>query len=345
MHCKNFGLTYPQCNVNKDELLNFLIAKHNDSTIVVCEEDHHETEGKHLHAAIMLEKQIKICKQDAYDYKGFHCNIQSTRNTTDWLKYVCKDGNYIVYPPTFDVDNLLNNRKKKVATISAKIDADIKKGATLKDIYIDYGPYMVLHDHQIRQYYNSMQEQKLIEENKIKWALRTKFIAGSTKDFNNARIAGWLNDNLLQTHKFRQDNLWITGPTKCGKTTLIEKLQDAGCNIHNVDLDSHFYDGLTEDTQLIVFDEFKAQKSITQMNKICDGSRCRVSIKGSSYKFTKPIPVIVLSNYTLEECYCGSDEHRLETLKGRFIHLTIADNEKIVILEQSPTTTQIVLDE
>ena len=85
LHAKNIGLTYPQCTLTKEELMNHIREKlqEQEATIVVCEEDHHETDGKHLHVAIMLEKQLKIRKEDYFDAEGYHCNIQATRNTTD----------------------------------------------------------------------------------------------------------------------------------------------------------------------------------------------------------------------------------------------------------------------
>ena len=163
----------------------------------------------------------------------------------------------------------------------------------------------------------------------FKWDRIQKFVGQGIKDME---IAGWLNDHLLKKHGFRQINTWIKAPTKSGKTTLVEMLKDNGCIILNVNLDSKFYDGISDDTQLFVFDEYKAQKTITEMNKLCDGSRCRVDIKGSSYQLIKPIPVLVLSNFTIKEAYCNSDQDHLKTLLSRFRIIEYFENEHITIL-------------
>lgn len=140
-----------------------------------------------------------------------------------------------------------------------------------------------------------------------------------------------MNDHLLKKHEFRGMNLWIKGPTKCGKTSLVQRLIELGLNVYTVDYDTEFWDGINDETQLIVFDEFKAQRKITQMNLICDGHNCRLNIKGGSYQLNRPLPVMVLSNFTISEAYHKSDQEHLKTLEGRFIHLEIKQGEHIAI--------------
>ena len=163
----------------------------------------------------------------------------------------------------------------------------------------------------------------------FKWDRIKKFVGQGIKDM---AVAGWLNDHLLKKHGFRQNNLWIKGPTKCGKTSLVELLKENGCIILNVNLTSPFYDGISDDTQLLVFDEYKAQKTICDMNSVSDGSRSRLNIKGSSYQLIKPMPVLVLPNFTIKEAYCNSDQDHLKTLLSRFTLIEYFENEHITIV-------------
>ena len=138
------------------------------------------------------------------------------------------------------------------------------------------------------------------------------------------RITGWLNHNVIaKQHKFGSKNLWLYGKTRMGKTSLKQLLNQAGLNMHEIDMGSTFYDGLNDETQLIVYDEFKGQKTITDMNRICDGSITRLNTKGGSFLKTNPTPVLVLSNYTIKDCYSHTDEAHLETLQRRFTEIEI----------------------
>lgn len=60
----------------------------------------------------------------------------------------------------------------------------------------------------------------------------------------------------------------------------------------------------THDWDLIVLDEFLGQRSVTYMNELCEGGHMWMSQKGEQPVLkTKNIPVIVLSNHSLEEIY------------------------------------------
>jgi len=195
----------------------------------------------------------------------------------------------------------------------------------------------LLHNKQVNDFYNTVLQEKQDQVNKDKWdnILRLEVNippppTTNTEDIRHYtegvtfvnRICDWINENVINNkYLFRTPNLWIWGPTKIGKTTLLQQLANAGCNILYVDYNTSFYDGITSKTQLIVFDEFKAQKTITEMNKICDGSSGRYNIKGASFMKLSPTPVIVCSNFSITEAYNKSDQLHLETLKGRFIEI------------------------
>jgi len=63
------------------------------------------------------------------------------------------------------------------------------------------------------------------------------------------------------------------------------------------------------------------------MNKLTDGSHAQVDVKGLStgFQFKKPMPVLVLSNFSIAEAYHNSDQAHLETLSGRFIEINVTD--------------------
>ena len=70
---------------------------------------------------------------------------------------------------------------------------------------------------------------------------------------------------------------------------------------------------------LIVLDEFRSQKMITELNPILSGDPTTLSRRGMSPITKRDIlPVIVMSNYTPEECFPSANEHgKLEPLLDR----------------------------
>ena len=78
-----------------------------------------------------------------------------------------------------------------------------------------------------------------------------------------------------------------------------------------------------EDSQydLIVMDEFKGQKSITWMNGFSQGNQFPVHRRYTSTLKVKNLPIIVLSNYSIEGAYEKVNmfnPERLNSLKNRF---------------------------
>lgn len=327
---KCVGLTYPQCNIDLADAVTKLqlLLQPLSPTIVVAREDHHLTDGLHLHAYIALETALSTRNERYFDLattdKVFHPNILIPKNRNNWLKYVIKDNNYSCYPQTFKPAPA-----QKQTPVSESIAKKIINGATTTQITNEHPGYALLHLKQLRDFITTIKEQQRVEKAKESWSKLDHFVSEPSPNFQNSRIAGWLNDNLLQPRKFRQQMLWIQGPTGCGKTSIITNLIKLGCILHNVDLATHFYDGITEETQLIVFDEFKAQRTITEMNKICDGGPCNLDIKGSHFYKEKPVAVLVLSNFTIKGAYHNSDQQHLTTLESRFIMIECTEPIKL----------------
>jgi len=322
-------LTYPQ--YEKADLqgvvdaLHFLVKKWQPTSIVVAKESHHETEGEHLHALIECEKPINTRKQDYFDIFMHHPHIEVPRSIERTRQYVIKDGCWIAWPDNASFLKLLDAREKKKATKSDLIAREIMKETELDELRDRYPGFFMMHLPKIVEFKANFELGKEAKEGSLRFKSVTRFEGNGV--LNNQRIAGWLNDHLLQPHKFRGQQLWLHGKTKIGKTSLVENLIQLGTNVLNVDYSSRFYNGINSHTQLLVFDEYKGQKTITEMNKLTDGSHAQVDVKGLStgFQFKKPMPVLVLSNFSIAEAYHNSDQAHLETLSGRFIEINVTD--------------------
>ena len=140
------------------------------------------------------------------------------------------------------------------------------------------------------------------------------FVVPAPGYFNawNNEIASWLTTNLRQKRKHRQKQLWIQGPGGIGKTTLVTMLEEIySLSIYRWPKDERWWD-LYGDGQydLIVLDEFRSQKMITELNPILSGDPTTLSRRGMSPITKRDIlPVIIMSNYTPEECFPSANEH------------------------------------
>lgn len=83
---KGWFLTYPQCPLSKEDVLEQLQETGHIIEYVICQEDHKE-EGKHIHAFVKYEKrqQWSAIKWDIGEYHG---NYQIAKSWIKVKKYV-----------------------------------------------------------------------------------------------------------------------------------------------------------------------------------------------------------------------------------------------------------------
>nr|UEE94584.1 replication-associated protein [Porcine associated circular DNA virus 1] len=125
-------VTYPQCNEgNIDELMKFFktIYGNRIEYLVVCKEDHKETDGEHYHAYIKLNTRVVICANNL-TYRGIRPNLERILKTPHKaVEYVKKDGNYKEEGTCNDIPNLTIKEKYKV--IKEKTFTEIFQMSTL----------------------------------------------------------------------------------------------------------------------------------------------------------------------------------------------------------------------
>lgn len=103
LSARNVFLTYPQCNISKEEMLEYILTLYPSDYICVAEEKH-EDGSPHLHAFVTWTKKHNIRNVRYFDYKGFHPNMKGTRDIDGTLKYVKKDGHFIEHGGKRDFD-------------------------------------------------------------------------------------------------------------------------------------------------------------------------------------------------------------------------------------------------
>lgn len=116
-------LTYPQCELRKEvvlDLLRDIIGVDNIEDYLVAEE-RHKNGDKHIHAYLKLHNTVDVRDSRHFDLitvvgddlQHYHGNYQGCRGPKNVIKYCSKDDNYIA---SFDVEARLKatEGKKKI---------------------------------------------------------------------------------------------------------------------------------------------------------------------------------------------------------------------------------------
>lgn len=314
MQGKNFTLTFAQCATTK-EVATERIEKRWGKELIgyIVSEEAHKDGTPHLHAFLQFREKQQFNKPDCFDFiGGKHGSYEVTKNIRNWVTYVTKDGKYVA--KGLDVEAI----KKKKAGKSDDVAKQLMEGKSLSEINKENPGYVMINKRKLEEYESWVRNEKA-KASKLEWVPPP--IAGLTDA--NKQIAEWICSNIRSQRKFKDPQLFITGKKNLGKTSLIEWLGQF-LSVYHIPQTEDFYDLYTDDYDLVVFDEFKGQKTIQWMNLFLQGSAMNIRKKGSQYMKMKNLPVIILSNYTLGDCYPKANEDgRLETLRARLIEIEI----------------------
>lgn len=321
----NLKQTFPQLN----------------SAIIAWE--HHKPNGQrdeipHMHIALELHpnatKNKKWCfksnagmkKFDDLNPNGKHGDYRCCRSWQKSVNYLTKENNYIVH--NLDVEAIKKSIKNKKGYTFEVVAKKCQAGATIKEIDKEY-PQFVLQNQKKLQDYILLQESFKVEEYKEWFGVKP---SSQSQPYETTVICEWLNNNIKKPRPHKQAQLYIVGEKNLGKTWLWNEYLSQYLKVYLVPNDKDWYDGYSDDHDLIVFDEFNG-KTITWMNGFVEGCRFPVSRRGMlPYQKKKNIPVLVLSNKTPDDAFPNvAKEHpgQLEAFKCRFEVVFI--NQKIQI--------------
>lgn len=336
LQAKKLFLTYPQCDVDKGDALVKIMELFLDYDVewIVVAREKHKDGSNHLHCAINLNTKLHTRNPHKLDcIGGKHGNYQVMRNPSKVLAYIIKDGDYVEHGIT--VEDYLNCIKSKTSTKSCVVATKIlQRDWAMEDVLAEYPGFFMMNKRKIEDFYSYVV--LMSEEKQVDWyGIRSKSQTKVEK-----RIEKWINKNVREVREFKQRQLYIYGPPNTGKTSLINLLEKS-LHIYYMpveDFYDHYEDGIYD---MVVLDEFKGQKSITFLNKWLQGGPCPIRKKGSQAVKMHNVPMIILSNYCLDDCYKHVDPMALESLKARL---------EIIPVEQYleyrlKTSDDLILDE
>jgi len=317
MQCKNFFLTFPQCPTTKEVAQERIKEKWPGCLSLVCQEKHKDG-NNHLHILLQFDRPLNIKRSDFFDFiGGQHGKYEPARNIRKSVEYITKKGDYI--SNGISVESILAKKNPKQDDVAK----EIVDGASLSDIKKNHVGFYMMHKRKLEEFHTETLLENAKKDKKTWVEFSEEKLTGMSSQ--NKRIALWLNNNLFKQRVFKQKQLYIYGPRNMGKSSLIIALKNYAM-VYSMPALEAFYDLYNEDFHdLIVLDEFRAQKTIQELNSWLDGSEMPLRKKGSQGLKKKNLPMIILSNYSLEECYSKTSEKeresgntdRLDTLRCR----------------------------
>lgn len=318
MNAMKFMLTFPQCPTKKEEAASRIEAKFGTELkgYIVCEEKH-QNGDPHLHVFLLFNKRKNFKTASCFDFVGGqHGNYKVVNSLRGSVEYVTKAGCYVV--KGLDVESI----KKKKAPKNAEIAKMLMDGKSMAEVNEHDPGYVMINKRKLEEYGTWVRTLKLRKE-------KEEYLPPTIEGLNEAdlQIAQWITANIRSSRRFKQRQLFIYGERNLGKTSLIEHLEKS-LSVYHIPVTEDFYDGYDDHYDLAVIDEFKGQKTLQWMNEFLQGSKMPIRKKGSQDLKSKNMPVIILSNYSLSECYPKAcNDGRLSTLEAR---LEVVHVEKFI---------------
>ncbi len=319
-------LTYPRCSVSKETVLLNIGAKLKPKFAIVSVEQHKDG-TPHLHAVIKMKKRRRIPAEVLDGLTGKHGNYQSARNLLKVISYVVKGNEFVAFGinvPAYLAKSIRHKSTKR--KISDTVAVKLREGSSLEDIDDLLPGYFMLNKRKIQEYFSwvSLKRQR---KSKLAWV---GIPIGTRYAFVEEQlIMMWLVDNIKKKREFKQKQLWIYGSIGTGKTSLVLWLEKylSIYWIPHESFDDRYLDGRYD---LAVCDEFKGTRMITWMNEFVQGGTMTLRKKGSQGMKHDNLPVIILSNYSIQESYSEKvSDYAKTSLKARFKEVSIPDGEVI----------------
>lgn len=285
---------------------------------VVAQELHQDGE-KHLHIGLETKKKLNIVNKSDLDcLTGSHGNYQAMKNMIKTLEYLTKEDKTPLCHGINIQDVLLasRNHKSGKATLVAQ---QMKEGKSLKEIAEEFPGFYMMNRKKVEDYATYLEQQSSREKLK-EW----KALELNVKELPEGwfpellEIVEWLKQNIRTPGRpLGEKHLYIQSPTAMGKSSLVNKLREY-LSVYDIPQGEDFYDYYEDNVyDLAVLDEFKANKTVQWLNMWLQGFPMTIRKKGCQVIKKQNLPTIILSNFSVEECYSKKIYQQLEPLLRR----------------------------
>lgn len=273
-------LTYPQCTLTKEKMLEELTEKVKPRIIkdYIIAHELHANGDHHLHCYLKLDEKTNYRDPKCLDIGTYHGNYQGCRSSKNVMKYVTKAEDYI---SNLDVEEIIQKRNTKKRILGQKLIS----GQPLVKLIEEFPEY-------------------IFGYKKLKEDVNEYF---KDKEDNRGSLPYFLPNPwgkvLLSQKKAKRRHYWIfsRAPNK-GKTTLFaEPLnKDYKCYIKAGDFS---YWNIRGDEEAIILDEYNTPAlKWSSLNSMADGNFEYRVFQGGVQPLKKPL-IIILSNQSIVDLY------------------------------------------
>ncbi len=303
---KKFFLTYPQCATTKETALERIRAKWpGDIKWCVVSSELHADGQPHLHVALWLVRNFESRASSCLDFiGGKHGNYRAMKKPVKCVEYVIKYGRYVFEGKAgWQPDVYIASGKSKKGTSFHVVASLVTSGISLRTIADRHPGFMLQHLSKVRTF-----------EAFVRSAPCTTLLPliPPLSDDSVQLLPGqcgtvyqWIHQAFYTPigRALGQTQLMVVGGTAVGKTSLLQSLARY-LRVYNVPNGEDFYDSYSDDDyDLLVFDEYEHQKSVTWMNSFVDGSVVTLRVKGGQVQKRRNLPVIMMTNFSPEQQY------------------------------------------
>lgn len=287
-------LTYPECPLEKEDVLRQLSAILDVQHYIVARE-RHANGHYHIHVYLKLNATLRTTEAKLLDLfdndKCYHGNYQGCRSNKNVAQYVTKNEDYI---SDLDVGSIVDRE-----SATARACKGLAAGTLSLEQAVEICPQLLLRYSQVKQSLIQYQADK--EE---------------VKDLPNYFGTPWGFD-LEFNRDSKQRHYWIysTEPN-AGKTTFAKYLCELLPGSKIVTGDTTYWN-VSKSTQLLMLDDYNAPKlSAMSLNQLCDGTFQFRIFQGGVVQLARKYTMIVFSNVPISTLYLPNFE---KLLKARFI--------------------------
>lgn len=345
IRAKSLFLTYcilkteeADCQITKESFLNALNERICGTEpapyIIIAKEQYKDREDAfHFHCVVVFDRTRLFRTPGFADLEFFpkskdakerlqreqrktsikiHGNYMATRNLSRAISYVKKEGDFL---EEGELPTGTDEPKAKKTKISDEIAELLKAGGTVDSIVREYPGFSLQNLHKVVSYKHFVDNN--LEEKKIPFSKITEYEVPETLSVAEIQILDFLKQNIGTVRPLRQKQLWIKGPIGSGKTTFATLL-DKFLRIYTLIYETDYMEGYEPNlTDLVIFDEFRGQKTLTFLNSFIDGSIKKYNVKYSWTTKRKNHPVIFFSNFSPTECYSKASDVTLDAFIDR----------------------------
>lgn len=329
MRSRRFFLTFPQCVVDKNDALKYIVENFNPQQVMVAAEKHKDGQP-HLHILMVFAEQTTfsgahgLMKLDGIGAK--HGNYQAVRSVNKVLKYICKEDKS---PAQHGFDGALAgqnlDREELIAAINLGKDA--------ADLWKLFPEQMLMRGSSVERCV-ALARIASSRQSLSEWRCPEPAVPSSVSS-GLSSVLSWLKSNIRTAtpRPLKTPQLWIVSPPNRGKTSLILHLMTMLRVYFPVPNDGWNHDLWMDGTyDLAVMDEMTGNFCSPQdINRFADGQPCPLRRKGGQVMKNENIPLMVLSNLMPEECWPKAQSASLDAVRARFEVIWLGGEDNLFV--------------